>query len=223
MGLMKTLRNCLLGLYVLFLPMAVQATSISQLSMDEMLARAELIFQGRVLSVEGRKGNKGRMYYTYVTFELEDVIKGEYSAQTLTLRFMGGAAGGRGLKVAGVVYPQLGEKGVYFVAAVDGKRANPLLGWSQGHFVVREDGQGAARVYTNQRQGVSGLNLQVPQSVRRINAPAAQGVMVDSAQAMSHREASSSQGGESTQKDESSPSAMGLEDFKRQLREAAAP
>ncbi len=185
----------------------VQATSISQLSMDEILARADLIFQGRVLAIEGRKAAKGRLYYTHVTFAVEDVIKGQQDKETLTLRFMGGAVSGRGLKVAGVVYPQLDERGIYFVAANHDKRANPLLGWSQGHFIVRQDEQGAARIYTNSRKAVVSMNVRsAAQVARKINPTSALGVVVESQAAKADSVAK--------------PAVMGLVEFKRQLREA---
>lgn len=133
---------------------AVPATTVKRVTIDEMLAKAELIFEGRVVEHEVKQAANGNIY-TYIHFSINEIIKGDYSEPTLTLRFTGGTAGGLTLSVGDMHMPEVSEKGIYFVESLTGRYANPLLGWSQGHFLLIEDDDGIERVYTSQYQAVT--------------------------------------------------------------------
>jgi len=121
---------CLLGL--VWLP-AAQATAVRAVSLQEALRHSELVFQGRVMA---RRviDDAGPHPFTRIVFAVEEVIKGDYAAPTLTLDFAG--APERGLVVADMDYPEPGEAGIYFVESLRRRQANPLYGWSQGHFRI---------------------------------------------------------------------------------------
>ncbi len=121
---------CLLAL--VWLP-AAQATAVRAVSLQEALRHSELVFQGRVVT---RKviDDAGPRPFTRIVFAVEEVIKGDYAAPTLTLDFAG--APERGLVVADMDYPEPGEAGIYFVESLRRRQANPLYGWSQGRFRI---------------------------------------------------------------------------------------
>jgi hypothetical protein len=122
------------------------ASTIRQLSFSEMVGSCQLVFEGRVASVEARAiGNLGRID-SFVTFEVLDLVKGAYSGRTLELSFLGGAIGNRTLAVSDLHIPQPGEHGIYFVRSTKETMVNPLCGWDQGHFLIVRDEQSVQRV-----------------------------------------------------------------------------
>jgi hypothetical protein len=131
---MPRVRIILLAALLLAEPSA--ATTVRSLDVGELAQRAELVFEGRVLERTTRAG-AGRALRTCVSFEVLEVVKGPAVASPYELCFAGGASGGRAIRVDGMRYPEPGERGIYFVAAVGGGRVNPLLGWDQGRFLVQ--------------------------------------------------------------------------------------
>ena len=116
--------------------------------MDEMLTTAELIFEGRVLASEARWLADGSTIKTFVLFEVQDIVSGDYSDKTLTLSFEGGTVGDDSISIAGINLPTVGEKGIYFVEKLGLSFINPIVGWSQGHFLLKNDGSGKEIVTT---------------------------------------------------------------------------
>lgn len=137
------------------------ATTVREVSMDDMLQQSQLIFEGTVTAVEARANSQKRIH-TYVTFEIKDVIKGEYPRNIITLRFLGGTVGDVTMRASDMRVPQQGEHGIYFVESLDRLQVNPLYGWSQGHFIVERDATGSGRVMTNRRLPVTGVMDSTP-------------------------------------------------------------
>lgn len=157
---------------------ALSATTIESVSFDEMLEKAKLVFEGEATEHEVKKEANGRIY-TYVHFDVRDVIKGEYEDDTLTLRFTGGTADGLTMSVSAMDIPDVGETGIYFVESMTKQHTNPLLGWSQGHFLVIEDDSGVERVYTSKQRPVQGLQEGYRRSTSGISDGTAVGVVTD--------------------------------------------
>jgi hypothetical protein len=113
------------------------ASSVRSVSMTEMLAGAELVFEGRVLERRTVEGADYRGVRTCVRFEVLDVVKGAPVASPLELCFAGGRSKiGVTRHIAGLEMPDPGEHGIYFVDSLDEPRLNPFYGWAQGHFRV---------------------------------------------------------------------------------------
>lgn len=127
----------LLLLSVFFCAFSSEATSIQGMSFKQLSQNAELVFEGEVLNVESKWQANNLSIITLVTFEVKDVVLGEWSEGSLTLEFLGGTVDGQTMKVQALVYPQIGEHGVYFVESTRQKMVNPLLGWTQGHFKIK--------------------------------------------------------------------------------------
>ena len=130
-----TLGICLLALTLLAQP--ALASSIARLGSSDLVEQAELIFQGEVVHRESWQAPNG-LIYTAVEFHVQDVIKGDDPGPGLRLRFSGGRVAGTRLSV-GVEIPAAGEQGIYFVDSVNRPSPNPLVGWTQGHFVIHSD------------------------------------------------------------------------------------
>ena len=132
------------------------ASSVREVSMNEMLQQSQFVFEGTVTAIEARQNSQKRIH-TYVTFEITDIIKGEYSGNIITLRFLGGTVDDVTMVVSDMQLPQEGEHGIYFVESLERFQVNPLYGWSQGHFIVERDGTGSERVMTNRGLPVTGV------------------------------------------------------------------
>lgn len=129
-----TMFFCTRILCLLALASTAFASSIRQLHVNEVADTAELIFSGSVVSSESRYSSGSNRIRTWVTFEVDQVLKGRINSNLLTLGFAGGRVGSQEQVYEGMRYPQIGEHGVYFVESSTRPLVNPLVGWSQGHF-----------------------------------------------------------------------------------------
>jgi len=136
------------------------ATTVLQLSFPEVVDSAELIFEGRVTDVEAVQTGP-RSIHTKVTFEVISVIKGNYTHTDITLQFLGGEVDGRRLVVQGMQMPVQGDTGIFFVESLQETLIHPLVGWSQGHFLLETDANGETRVLSAEHAPVTGIALAV--------------------------------------------------------------
>lgn len=164
----------------------VHATTILGLDIDAVAADAELIFEGEVIQRETRLDQNSDLINTYVTFRVIDVVKGDFDGDSLELKFMGGAFDGQMVEISGLVMPADGEQGIYFVESLNTDMVNPLLGWSQGHYLIVDD-NGVRRMSTVDHlpvidvQSVTDIPLAIkkPQTLVEGNADVAGGVMTE--------------------------------------------
>ena len=161
----KTLISILMSYLLLVIPLG--ATTILGMNIDEVAQDAELIFEGKVVEHNVRENAAG-MIVTYVTFRIEELIKGEYDETLLELKFTGGRLGRQIMEISGLRIPSPNEEGIYFVESVNRNLVNPLLGWSQGHYLIYEQ-NGERKVSTvNDRPVADVLSTQsVPVALRR--------------------------------------------------------
>ncbi len=136
----------------------VFASSVLQFTFDELSDHADLIIEGRVMSVESRVENPGGRIATYVRIAVLDHLKGPDVGPELELRFAGGTVAGLSMEIADMVFPVVGETGIYFVESLRERQINPLVGWSQGHFLEQSDEKtGLPGVFTPAGKAVLGI------------------------------------------------------------------
>lgn len=136
------------------------ATTVLQLSFPEVVESAEFIFEGHVSKVESIQTGP-RSIHTKVTFEIISVIKGTYPDTEISLQFLGGEVDGRRLVVQGMQTPVEGDTGIFFVESLQETLIHPLVGWSQGHFLLETDANGETRVLSAEHAPVTGIALAV--------------------------------------------------------------
>jgi hypothetical protein len=134
----------------------LNAASVRAVSMDELVQQSQFVFEGTVTGIEARENDRKRIH-TYVTFKISEIVKGQYTDNVITLRFLGGTVGDNSMSVSDQRIPQVGEQGIYFVESLDRFQVNPLYGWSQGHFILERDLSGTQRVMTNRGLPVRGV------------------------------------------------------------------
>lgn len=134
------------------------ATSVKQYTFAELNDHASLIIEGKVIAVEAREDGLGGGIGTYVRIRVLDRLKGPDVGPEVELRFAGGTVADRTLQFADMVIPKFGEIGVYLIESLDAYQINPLVGWSQGHFIEIADAQsGLRKVYTPDNRAILGI------------------------------------------------------------------
>jgi hypothetical protein len=158
----------------------LKASSIEQIGFEAMSRSAEVVFEAEIISVEARWDQSKTRIHTYIEFRLADVIKQPSqgisieAGESLVLQFLGGKVGDDELRVSGLIYPELGEKGIYFVSSVTRNLVNPLIGWSQGHFKI--DPQGS--INTNTNSAIIAVHEQSPSRATKLSNGVAAGLQV---------------------------------------------
>jgi hypothetical protein len=126
------------------------ATTVIPPSFDELVSRAEVIFQGTVTDVRSQWVGEGgqRHINSYVTFKVEDAIKGKPGAQ-ITLQMLGGTVGSETMEVTDAPKFKVGDRDILFVEN-NGTQFVPLVGIMHGRFRVKKDEAGRDAAFTNE-------------------------------------------------------------------------
>ena len=111
------------------------ATTVTLIGLDRIIAEAELIVEGKVVDVTSRWSENRTTIYTDVTLGDLNVVHGEVPRDTLTLRFEGGGIDSLRVEVLGAPSFDLGEREFLFVRA-NNVAASPVVGFYQGRFKV---------------------------------------------------------------------------------------
>lgn len=122
-------------LWLLVLPL--HASSIAKVSVSEVANNSTLIFEGRVSASRAVQKPGSRVIHTLITFEVLDVLKGDYQDSSIELSFLGGSKGDVTMRVTDLHRPGQGERGIYFVENPSRPQVNPLYGWDQGHYLMK--------------------------------------------------------------------------------------
>lgn len=136
---------------------SVRATTVIPPTFDELVAQAEVIFEGTVTNVKAEWVGEGaeRHIMTYVTFKVEDTIKGK-PEQPYTMRMLGGTIDGETMAVSDSPKFKAGDKDILFVQN-NGSQFIPLVGIMHGRFRVKRDQSGREVVTTNQGESVKNV------------------------------------------------------------------
>ncbi len=155
------------------------ASSVAQIPISKLATTSDLIFEGQVVGI--RSETIGKKVFTYVTFEVADVVRGKHTQSTVELRYLGGTSNGVTMRVGDLKLPSFGERGVYFVEKMDGNTVHPLRGWGQGHFIVKPGSAGDS-MYNSLGQAITSISTSktaTTSSQLKINNHTAEGVSTD--------------------------------------------
>jgi hypothetical protein len=136
----------------------VSATTVVPPTFEQLVQQAELIFQGTVTDSrsvwEGEGGQ--RHIETYVTFNIEDNLKGQ-PGTSYTIRMLGGTVGEETLEVTDTPKFKVGDREILFVEH-NNDQFVPLVGIGYGRFHVQKDEQtGRDVVMNNEGEAVRDL------------------------------------------------------------------
>ncbi|PZR71843.1 MAG: hypothetical protein DLM73_14955 [Chthoniobacterales bacterium] len=143
---MKLLRSLLLILCAGLAVNAARATTVIPPSFDQLVSQAELIFQGTVTETRPQWTGEGaeRHIVTYVTFKIEDSIKGA-AGDTYTIRMFGGTVDGHTMEATDTPRFKVGDRDILFVEN-NGTQFVPLVGIMHGRFHIQDQGGGVETV-----------------------------------------------------------------------------
>jgi hypothetical protein len=150
--------NYLLVLSALFLAMlSARATTVIPPTFDQLVSDAEFIFQGNVTEVRSQWIGEGgqRQIVTYVTFKVEDAVKGSPGAN-YTIRMLGGTVGDITMAISDAPQFKVGDKDILFVEH-NGTQFIPLVGIMHGRFHVERDQSGQEVITTNEGEPVKNV------------------------------------------------------------------
>lgn len=148
---MKKLRYFVLGACLLFGLGAARATTVISPTFDELVGKAELIFQGSVTNVRSQWVGEGaeRHIASYVTFRVEDALKGQPGI-SYTIQMLGGTVDGETMEVSESPKFAVGDRDILFVEH-NGQQFIPLVGIMHGRFRIQREAQtGREIVATNE-------------------------------------------------------------------------
>jgi hypothetical protein len=134
-----------------------RATTVIPPSFDQLVTQAELIFQGSVTDVRSQWVGEGaqRHIVTYVTFKVEDSLKGN-SGPSYTVRMFGGTVGEDAMGISDAPTFKVGDRDILFVEN-NGTQAIPLVGIMYGRFHVQTDQAGEDVVTRNEGEPVKNV------------------------------------------------------------------
>ena len=153
---MKTLRYLALGASLGLGLSVTHATTVIPPTFDELVVRAELIFQGSVTNVRSQWVGEGadRHITSYITFKVEDALKGA-PGTSYTIQMLGGTVDSETMEVSDSPKFAVGDRDILFVEQ-NGRQFVPLVGIMHGRFrVQREAKTGRDIVATNDGVGLS--------------------------------------------------------------------
>ena len=114
-----------------------QATTVIPPNFDELVSRAQVIFEGEVTGLQSQwigEGSEHRIV-TFVTFKVDDTLKGNPGA-TYSMRMLGGTVEGQTMEVTDGPKFKVGDRDVLFVEN-NGSQFIPLVGIQHGRFRVK--------------------------------------------------------------------------------------
>jgi hypothetical protein len=119
--------------------MRLMATTVIPPTFEQLVRQAEFIFQGTVTDVksvwEGEGGQ--RHIETYVTFQVQDSVKGE-TGSSYTIRMLGGTVGDETMLVTDAPKFKVGDSDILFVEH-NYDQFVPLVGIGHGRFHIQRD------------------------------------------------------------------------------------
>lgn len=152
------MKRALLFPILLLTAVVASATTVIPPHFDELVSRAQIIFEGQVTGVRSQWIGEGAEHriVTYVTFQVNDVLKGEPGG-SYTIRMLGGTVDGQTMKVTDAPEFQVGDHDLLFVEN-NGSQFIPLVGIQHGRFRIQKDQNGADILVTGSGQPLADLN-----------------------------------------------------------------
>ena len=129
-----------------------QATTVIPPDFDQLVSRAEVIFEGEVTGLQSQwigEGSEHRIV-TFVTFKVDETLKGD-AGTTYTMRMLGGTVDGETMEVSDAPKFKMGDHDLLFVEH-NGSQFIPLVGIHHGRFRIQKDLAGNDTVVTGEGQ-----------------------------------------------------------------------
>ena len=167
----------------------VSATTVIPPTFEQLVKQAEFIFQGTVTDArsvwEGEGGQ--RHIETYVTFKVEDSVKGQ-AGTSYTIRMLGGTVGDETMEVTDTPKFEVGDREILFIEH-NYEQFVPLVGINHGRFHVQHDDQtGRDVVFNGEGDPVRDLTQLGRNQESAVAADVAEAISADDLKAAVHQQ-----------------------------------
>lgn len=138
--------------------LSARATTVIPPNFDQLVQRAQVIFEGSVTGMKSEWIGTGseRRIVTYVTFKVEDSLKGD-AGTNYTMRMLGGTVDGQTMQVSDAPKFQVGDRDLLFVEN-NGSQFIPLVGIEHGSFRIKKDASGNDMIVTGDDQPLTDIS-----------------------------------------------------------------
>ena len=118
-----------------------RATTLSELSLEQMTDASDLIVRGTVTQVFTELDDRGNVW-TRAQVEVQEVLKGDTATQAVLVDQVGGVHGNSYSVIRWAPRFSKGEEAIFFLEELRSGRTS-VVGWYQGKFTVRMDPEAA--------------------------------------------------------------------------------
>jgi len=170
----------LLALFVVFFGSTLGATLVVPPTFNELVDRADLVFEGTVVDVrsEWRATRGGRQIMSQVTYRLGRGLKGGAPLQVV-LEVFGGTVGRDTMRIGGMPDFSVGDHDLLFVRQ-GGAEGLPLVGLMHGRFRVSRAPDGREWVTTYDGRAIASLaSIGAPPRALAANVAGVAGLTLD--------------------------------------------
>ena len=115
-----------------------QATTMVQLSVDQLIDASDTIVKAQVVSLWTEVDPKTQMIWTHAQLEISEILKGNLESEYLVIEQPGGAWGSKRATIESVARFSLDEEGYFFVEHLSTDRSVPV-GMFQGKYNIIMD------------------------------------------------------------------------------------
>ena len=143
------MRIAVFGLGVLFAislwPGELRATNQEMVTLQTLTQRAEMIVVGRCTAIKSAWNAKRTLISTYVSYEVEETIKGGVGDQQIVVKTLGGTVGSITQMVVDGPTFEVGERALLFLTASDEPATFRIQGLRQGKLKIHSDSRTGER------------------------------------------------------------------------------
>ena len=115
-----------------------QATTMVQLSVDQLIDASDTIVKAQVVSLWTEVDPKTQMIWTHAQLEISEILKGNLESEYLVIEQPGGSWGSKQATIEGAARFSLDEEGYFFVEHLSTDRSVPV-GMFQGKYNIIMD------------------------------------------------------------------------------------
>ena len=146
------------ALFLVLMPMPTQAANAPKWSMSDLAFFADVVVTGRVATITAGWDPEVNAIYTYVTVDVVEVLKSDIRDPRITIKQLGGVAGGVGLSIADQATFTVGEEVLLYLEARPRDATLYTSALWQGKWAVRQDVRGQPLAVREPPRGHSGAD-----------------------------------------------------------------
>lgn len=164
-----------LGIFFINCSKSYATRELRETTLD--IARSsESIVVAQCISAESKWNEQGSLIYTYVTFQVQDNVKGEASKENLTLRFLGGRVGDTVQTVPDMPQFSENEEVLLFLGPKNRSGYQTLSSIENGVVRIKTDPETGKRLITTPTPGIQ---LYKSNTEQRMSTPYSNGVSLE--------------------------------------------